>query len=158
MLRWTCITLATVAAATMATLAQQPGAAPAGQPQQPGSKLTAEQEKCMKACVECGRECETCLDHCLALTAKGNAEHARTVKTCNDCGDICALAAKVIARNGALAPEICEGCARACDGCAAECDKHGAHDPVMKKCADACKACAKACREMIQHSGHRDAK
>jgi hypothetical protein len=157
MIRWTCITLAAVATVTMATLAQQPGAAKPAQPGQPhhAGKLTAEQEKCLKACVDCARECEACLDHCLMLTAQGKAEHVRTVKTCNDCGDICALAAQVIARNGALQAEICEGCARACDTCGKECEKF-AQDPMMKKCAEECKRCAQACREMIKHAGHHD--
>jgi hypothetical protein len=156
MLRWTCITLTAIAAVTMATLAQQPGAQPAkpGQPHAHG-KLSAEQEKCLKACVDCARECEACFDHCGMLLGQGQKEHLRTLKTCIDCGDICALAAKVIARNGALQAQICDGCARACDACAAECEKH-ANEPTMKRCADACKACARACRAMIKHAGDHE--
>lgn len=156
MIRWTCITLAAVAAATLATMAQQPGARPAesGPPAAPG-KLLAEQEKCMRACVDCARECATCFDHCGMLLGQGQKEHLRTLKACADCGDICALAAKVVARNGALQAPICEGCARTCDACATECEKH-LNEPLMKRCSDACKACAQACREMAKHAGDHE--
>jgi hypothetical protein len=153
MFRWTCISL-TVG---LATLAQQPaGADAASKPDQPQhGKMTAEQEKCAWACVDCARECEACLDHCAALISEGKKEHLRPLKACTDCGDICALAAKVVARNGALQAEVCEGCARACDSCGKVCEKFP-QDEMMKKTADACKTCAQACREMIKHVGHHD--
>jgi hypothetical protein len=156
MLRWICTALAVVAALTWATLAQPPGgAAPRPHDEAHHGKLSPVQEKCAKACVECARECEACFDHCATLTSEGKKEHLRSLKSTADCGDICLLAAKVIARNGALQAEVCEGCARACDSCGKECEKFP-HDPMMKKTADACKACAQACREMTQHAGHHD--
>lgn len=109
----------------------------------------AEMEKCLKECARCARECESCFNHCTHLVAEGKKEHVRTLKTCNDCGDMCALAGKLVARNGVFMNAMCEACAKACDGCGAECDKFP-HDDHMKKCAQACKDCAKACREMVQ--------
>lgn len=156
--RWICALAVVVAAFGVGAVAEQQPSQPAAGGQKSGGhehgKLDPAEEKCMKACVDCARECEACFDHCVMLTAQGKKEHVRTLKTCVDCGDICALAAKAIGRNGALAPQICDGCAKACDACGAECEKHD--DPMMKRCAEACKACAKACREMIQHAGHHD--
>jgi hypothetical protein len=87
--------------------------------------------------------------HCTFLVAEGKKEHVHTLRTCNDCGDMCATAAKMIARDGVFTHPMCDACAKACDGCGAECAKFP-HDEHMKRCADACKDCAKACREMIR--------
>jgi hypothetical protein len=118
---------------------------------------SAEMEKCLKACAECVSECESCFHHCVELTASGHKEHVKTLKTCVDCGDICATAAKIIARQGALSAQACEGWALACDACGAECEKFSA-DAHMKACAKTCKECAAACREMIKHVGHETVK
>jgi hypothetical protein len=108
-----------------------------------------EMEKCLKACVDCAGQCESCFVHCTNLVASGKKEHVTTLRTCLDCGDVCVLAAKVISRDGALAGAICEGCAKACDGCGDACEKHPG-DEHMKACAKACRDCSKACREMVK--------
>src|SRR5262249_31518115 len=109
-------------------------------------------ESCMKACAACARQCESCFNHCAHLVAQGRKEHLSTLKTCVDCGDVCSLAAKVLARDGALAAPICDGCAKACDACAAACEKHP-DDEHMRACAKACRECAKECRAMIRAAG-----
>ena len=105
-----------------------------------------------KACADCAKECESCFRHCTMMVAQGKKEHVRTLRTCVDCGDLCALAAKLMARQGAFMGLTCEACAKACDGCGAECDKHS-NDEHMKRCAKACKDCAKACRDMVKAVG-----
>jgi hypothetical protein len=118
-----------------------------------GPAMRPEMAKCLKECVNCAKECEGCFQHCTTLVSQGHKEHLTTVRTCIDCGELCAVAAKLIARNGAFQSIACEACAKACDGCAAACDQHAAHDEVMKRCGDACKTCAQACREMVQAGG-----
>jgi hypothetical protein len=110
---------------------------------------TAEMDKCMKECARCAKECASCFQHCVHMVADGKKEHVRTLRTCNDCGDMCAMAGKLVARDGAFMNAMCEACAKACDGCGAECTKFP-HDEHMTKCAQACKDCAKACREMVK--------
>jgi hypothetical protein len=112
----------------------------------------AEMEACMKECARCAKECEMCVNHCAHMLADGKKEHLRSLKTCNDCGDMCAMAGKLIARNGAFMNSMCDACAKACDGCGAECDKFPGDDH-MKRCAQACKDCAKACRDMVRATG-----
>jgi hypothetical protein len=125
------------------TRADEPKVAP------PHHHATAEMEACMKECARCAKECASCLNHCIQLVADGKKEHVTTLRTCNDCGDMCAMAAKMIARDGAFANLMCAACAKACDGCGAECAKFP-HDEHMSKCAQACKDCAKACRAMVK--------
>jgi hypothetical protein len=112
----------------------------------------AEMEACMKECARCAKECEMCLDHCTHLVADGKKEHVRTLRTCNDCGDMCAMAGKLIARNGAFMNPMCDACAKACDGCGTECEKVPT-DEHMKRCGQACRDCAKACRDMVKAMG-----
>jgi hypothetical protein len=114
-----------------------------------------EMEKCLKACAACARECESCFDHCAMLTAQGRKEHLTTLRTCVDCGDLCAVSAKIISRNGALMVASCDGCAKACDACGDECEKYP-DDAHMKACAKACRECARACRDMIKSAGHAE--
>jgi hypothetical protein len=106
-------------------------------------------EQCMKECARCARECESCLTHCTFLIAEGKKEHVHTLRTCNDCGDMCAMAGKLIARDGPFMNAMCDACTKACDGCGAQCAKFP-NDEHMTRCAKACGDCAKACREMIR--------
>ena len=89
---------------------------------------------------------------CEELVAAGKKQYVQTMKLCADCGDICAVAANIVARHGALSTMVCEACAKACDDCGKACAQF-ADDEHMKKCADECKKCAAACREMIKHAG-----
>ena len=123
----------------------------ADEPQAPHHHATPEMAACLKECARCARECESCLTHCTELVAGGKKEHVQTLRTCNDCGDLCALAAKLIARDGAFMNVTCTACAAACDGCGAECAKFPTDDH-MSRCAQACKDCAKACRAMVKGS------
>jgi hypothetical protein len=126
----------------------------AGRAEDKEHKHDEHSDKCAKACATCLLECESCAHHCAHLVAKGEKEHLRTLGTCADCGDVCALAAKVVARKGPTAVTVCEACAKVCDECAKACEEVGPKDEHMKRCAKACKDCAAACREMIKHAGH----
>lgn len=124
------------------------GAFAFAQPPAPGhAQHNPAYEKCAKACADCLKECETCHAHCMAMLAAGKKEHHASAMTLSDCADVCAAAAKIVARGGPLAHQICDTCAKACDTCAAECEKFPA-DAQMKECARACRDCAKACRDM----------
>jgi hypothetical protein len=90
--------------------------------------------------------------HCTGLVASGKKEHLATLKSCVDCGDLCAMAAKIMTRDGALIGPACDGCAKGCDLCAASCEK-SPKDEHMAACARACRDCAKTCREMVKSAG-----
>jgi hypothetical protein len=109
-------------------------------------------DPCAKECAHCMMECESCARHCADMLRKGQAKHEKTLGTCADCGDLCGVAAKVVARKGPLAVNICESCAGVCDACAKACEEFPA-DEHMKRCAKACRDCGKACREMVKRAG-----
>src|SRR4051794_29579455 len=67
--------------------------------------------ECARACAACTFQCESCFTHCVRMVAEGKKEHVRTLRLCNDCGAICALAGKVVSRQGPLQVTICESCA-----------------------------------------------
>lgn len=108
-------------------------------------------DDCAKACTACQLKCHSCHHHCEELVAAGKKQHVQTMKLCVDCGDICAVAANIVARHGALSTMVCEACAKACDECGKACAQF-ADDEHMKACSQECKKCAAACREMIKHS------
>jgi hypothetical protein len=109
-------------------------------------------DACARACADCTLQCESCFHHCAHLVVAGNKEHARTAGLCSDCGDVCALAARVTARQGPLAGTVCEACAKSCDTCAEACEKMPS-DKHMAACAKSCRDCARACRDMVKAVG-----
>lgn len=114
---------------------------------EPHAKHAADFSQCAKACADCFLECDSCYQHCAGLVVEGQKDHAKTMRLCIDCGEICSAAAKLAARQSALASILCDACAKACDECGAACgnfpdDKH------MAKCAKSCRDCAAACRKM----------
>ena len=112
-------------------------------------------EICAKACADCQLKCHGCHHHCEDLVAAGKKDHVKTMKLCVDCGNICAIAANIVSRHGALSATVCEACAKACDECGKACAQIP-DDEHMKRCADECKKCATACREMVKHMGKQD--
>src|SRR5262249_11146922 len=80
--------------ATLATLALAAGLFAAGDKKHTTHTTTAdtshfvELEKCIKACVDCAKECESCFNYCTEMLAKGEKMHATTVRTCIDCGEL----------------------------------------------------------------------
>jgi Domain of Unknown Function (DUF326) len=106
--------------------------------------------KCVKACLECQQECDSCYLHCRTLLEEGKKDHARTVDTCLGCAEFCSLAGKLAGRNSPFAGVACESCAKVCDECAEACGKFP-DDKHMARCAKACRDCAKECREMLKH-------
>lgn len=108
-------------------------------------------DDCAKACSDCQRECDSCAAHCADLLAKGEKDHATTLATCQDCADVCAAAARIMARGGPYSGKICDACAAVCALCGKECEKFP-DDEHMKKCAEECRKCEKACREMLKHA------
>jgi len=109
-------------------------------------------DPCAKACTDCQLSCHSCHHHCEELVVAGKKEHVKTMRLCSDCGDVCAIAANIVSRQGPLSVTVCESCAKACDECGKACAQFP-DDEHMKKCADECKKCAAACRQMIQHAG-----
>ena len=104
---------------------------------------------CAKACLACSEACRACNQHCAEMVKNGMKEHELSMRLSADCRDVCALAAKLCARNGPMAPEVCKACARACTACGTECGKYKTMAP-MAACAKTCAACRKACEEMIK--------
>ena len=101
---------------------------------------------CLEACVECMVACEMCAHACLH---EDNVKMlVRCIQLDRDCAEACATAARVMARGGPLAREVCRMCAEACDRCAEECERHAEHHDHCRLCAEACRRCAAECRRM----------
>ncbi len=103
---------------------------------------------CAKACADCEKKCTACNKHCAGMIRAGMKEHERSYRLSADCRELCASAAKIVARRGPLSVAVCTACAEACEKCGAECGKYP-DMTEMKACAVSCDVCAKACRTMI---------
>ena len=101
-------------------------------------------KSCIEACLKCMEECEHCASAC--LHEEDVKMMARCIALDRDCADICATAARWMARDSEFANAICRQCAEVCRACGAECRKHKMDH--CQRCADACDACAEECERM----------
>lgn len=98
--------------------------------------------------AECIDACNLCLravNECLATHA-GDAEMKRCLLLCLDCKDLCRACVESLARQSAIAPELCAICADHCGRCAEECGRFDSE--VCRRCAEACSRCAEQCRRV----------
>ena len=101
-------------------------------------------ESCIEACQRCAITCEHCSTACL------NEDDVKMMVPCimldRSCAEMCALAAREMARGSMFANQTCRLCAEICQACGDECSKHQMDH--CQECAEVCKECATACREM----------
>ncbi|MFN5295152.1 MAG: four-helix bundle copper-binding protein [Flavobacteriales bacterium] len=88
--------------------------------------------------------CERCLTDCIENSRSECAE------LCRECADICALTARMNARNSTFGPDISALCAMVCSACADECAKHAMHHEACKQCAAACRQCVGTCQVVAE--------
>jgi hypothetical protein len=100
----------------------------------------------------CAEYCAACADACLA--EEGVAELRRCIRMDLDCADLCAAAARVVARqtegDSAMFSSLLTACIEACERCAEECEHHADHHEHCRLCAEACRRCAEACVELLR--------
>lgn len=101
-------------------------------------------QSCIDACNACVVACEDCLTLC--LQESDVQARVMCINLLRDCNDICALAARYMARGSTYATKLCNLCATICDACAVECAKF--QDAHCQQCAEACRKCADECRKM----------
>lgn len=103
------------------------------------------------AAAECMLVCITCADAC--SEAFDPASLSFCIRTNLDCADICAAAARLVARPGEQDVDALQvqlgACVSACHACAKECDDHAEMMEHCRICAESCRACAEACEAMI---------
>tara|TARA_R100000306_G_scaffold58879_1_gene57578 strand:+ start:6040 stop:6408 length:369 start_codon:yes stop_codon:yes gene_type:complete len=105
---------------------------------------TDKYKDCIKACLDCFRECNHCASAC--LEEDDVKMMAKCIASDMDCADICATTAAAMARGSEHIGHLCRVCAEICEACGAECERHDADH--CQKCAEACKRCAQECRKM----------
>lgn len=98
---------------------------------------------CVEALFECVSLCETCAAACLD-SREGGRHRDGCIKTCQECSELCSLTARLLLRQSALVPQVCETCAFACELCADNCRGVG-----NEECANACQECVTLCREIV---------
>ncbi|UOQ77533.1 four-helix bundle copper-binding protein [Hymenobacter sp. 5516J-16] len=99
----------------------------------------------LDALNRCVATCEYCATACLS------EEHVHMMAACirldRDCADICALTARLVARDSEHAKHLMRECMEVCQKCADECSQH--QDQYCQDCATACRACVEACQQYL---------
>ena len=98
-------------------------------------------------CIQAG---EACMNHCLALLAKGDASLGGCAKRVREMLAVCdALQTLVVSETHHL-PAAAALCASVCDDCRAECEKHAHHHAECKACMEACAKVIVAAKAVAQ--------
>ena len=86
--------------------------------------------------------CVAACEHCSTACLQEPDVHlmARCISLTRDGADVCALAARLVARGSAQAEPLLKVCAEFCRACAEECAKH--EHRHCQECAEACHRCA----------------
>lgn len=92
--------------------------------------------------MECTLACEKCATDCIL---DGNKKCALIAR---DCADICALTARLVARNSEFAEEMLRLCSDVCKACSEECANHSHQQQSCKVCAEVCRKCSDLCAEV----------
>jgi len=101
----------------------------------PNPDQTQSQLETLYACVAA---CERCATAC--LHEADVPLMTRCINLCRDCADVCALAARLVARGSAYAEALLTQCEAICRACADECGQHSHRH--CQECAEACRRCA----------------
>jgi len=101
----------------------------------------------VEALDRCAAACGTMSRHCLELARRGGADcarHALASGLARDCGEICNLAAGLMARESGLAHHALLACARACRLCAEVCEESSTN-PIFAECLGLCRESEAIC-------------
>lgn len=103
-------------------------------------------QRCTDLCNRCSAVCTETSIHCLGMGGEHASPQHQTLL--QDCSDICAVAARFMARQSQHHGHVCRECAEICQQCAAECEMMADGDDQMKECAQMCRRCASECGRM----------
>lgn len=97
------------------------------------------------------QHCEATCQQMSSMLLGTQDVHARTtqIRLLQDCAEICATAAKYLARHSAFTKSILKKCAQICEACARECARFP--DQASQHCSQVCLHCARECLEFIAH-------
>jgi hypothetical protein len=107
--------------------------------------ISDEMYDCVELCMQCHRECEEIIPHCLEKGGKhASREHIMLLLSC---ADICRATAHSIMWDSEFHTKICSVCAEICASCALDCQQM-TDDPKMLECADICRRCSQECQKL----------
>jgi hypothetical protein len=121
----------------------------------PNASATDAQVACLEACLRCAAICTSCADACLA---EESVAHLREcIRSDLDCAEVCAVTARLVARqtetDAAILRAQLEACAVACKVCGDSCAEHKDMHEHCRLCMEACRACEARCRELLASLG-----
>lgn len=100
----------------------------------------------------CAQVCTSCADACLG-ESNDVGMLRRCIRTNLDCADVCAVTARLIARQTETSSELIHAqlhaCILACQLCADECEAHASMHDHCRVCAETCRHCQERCNFLL---------
>ena len=106
-------------------------------------------EGAVDAALDCLKNGQACLDHCMILFKKGDNSVAACADTVNEMLAMCSTLSKLASYQSTHLKAFAKVCIASCKDCRKECRKHEDKHAECKACADSCKNCIEQCEKLI---------
>ena len=137
-----------VAALSLAALAEEPKAVPAAVAGGPAPKEDGFNTALFEATLGCLKAGEICLDHCVRSLSTGDKMMVECAGTVRAMLPLCEAMSKLTLLKSSHMKELASVCAKACRDCEAACKKHAKHHVECKNCMESCQTCATQCEKV----------
>ena len=114
--------------------------------QEDGEKSWDANEPLIEAALECAKESEACMAHCISTFKDGSTMLAACSGLVQETIITCTALAKMAAYGSNQLNDMARLSIASCEECETECQRHASHHEECKACADSCRACIRACK------------
>jgi len=105
-------------------------------------------ETLIDAALDCVKEGELCVAHCIVTLKDGDTKLAKCLETAQAAVEACQLLSSYAAGNSKHLKALAKLCIDVCGDCSKECEKHAKKHPSCKACMESCDQCIKACKKV----------
>lgn len=134
-------------AATTAAIAET--TTPDHQNMNHGTAETSPHQDVITAALDCVRQGNACMEHCINLFKVGDTTVAQCADNVSQMLPMCDTLAKLASYDSSHLKNLAKVCIAVCEECEKECRKHEMHHIPCKNCADSCLECIKACKALL---------
>ena len=100
------------------------------------------------AALECIKNGQACIDHCIELFKTGNNSVAECADTVQEMLAMCTSLSQMASYKSKHLGELAKICMQVCTDCEKACREHEDKHAECKACAESCAHCASACKKI----------
>ena len=98
--------------------------------------------------LDCVKNGQTCLDHCIQLFKQGDNSVANCADKVTEMLAMCTALSQMASYQSKHLADFAKVCATVCKDCKKACEEHADKHQACKDCAESCEKCIKACEKI----------